>query len=788
MAFKSKYKGSEVETLLDQVASGKNGGSGIEIVDSVDKLDPNAELGSMASVVTPGSIQETSLSELPQPDASIIDQTTYVVNASNCPLVSGLSVIVPTSAIPVTATISENEMIYFISESLDLMGRSFGTMLGILPVVENGELSALGAMYMDVTTMAEQTFMLFSITDGVVTADQDAINQVNELINGLHYVGAMGYVMQGQTLPAEVFAIYDMMVKAVAGVPSITDIYVRGDKWEQLYKNDLDKLASNLNIISETNNRRLSILEDKVPTRISQLLFDTMLQIEEQYFDNTVTLANEKIKSILAPYPELNIVIPDEPFYYGYLLFNSPKSGVKINGLGNINISTGFGKYLLYVRKISESGIIEVNCSKVGDCDVAYLKIQYDGNMGSTVLRLAFIPKTNLLHYKPTHSNIRVDTNGYISTSYTSGVQSVEILYTGRATIYGKYGTNYGSEYDLDITHIGNGVGTMVTPADIQASHRVFTDSMYEGSRYIESVEYMEGVSLINSTAQTTIIPESAQLPKDTTYSGKKLVFPSTNYIYEQANGYFWNHAHYSYSGHDELLDLDIPDNTYKLIGLENCTNINSIKIPFSVTHIHPFFLRGTTINQLIIPSPTEWTPVFNFSHSEMFDITESINYYTFDSSVIRISCDTLVVNDVLCRVTKTGNSVWRFPSQLPSIHHIGDRAFYRIERLESVTIPDSVTSIGDYAFRDCTSLKSVTIPNSVTSIGDGAFRDCPSLTSVYCKATTPPTGGYFMFSSNASDRIIYVPTSSVDAYKSATNWSTYADSIVGYDFNQATE
>jgi hypothetical protein len=171
-----------------------------------------------------------------------------------------------------------------------------------------------------------------------------------------------------------------------------------------------------------------------------------------------------------------------------------------------------------------------------------------------------------------------------------------------------------------------------------------------------------------------------------------------------------------------------------------------------------------------------------------MFDITESINYYTFDSSVIRISCDTLVVNDVLCRVTKTGNSVWRFPSQLPSIHHIGDRAFYRIERLESVTIPDSVTSIGDYAFRDCTSLKSVTIPNSVTSIGDGAFRDCPSLTSVYCKATTPPTGGYFMFSSNASDRIIYVPTSSVDAYKSATNWSTYADSIVGYDFNQATE
>lgn len=241
--YKSGMKGADVLALL------KNG---LPIVDDVSKLDPNAELGSMASVVTAGSIQETSLSNLPQPDASIIDQTTMVLNASNCPLVSGLSVIVPTSAIPVTATIGNSEMIYFISESMDLGGMTFGTMLGIMPLIQNGELSALGAMYMDIATQTEQIFTLFSIADGVATADQDAINQVNTLINGLHYVGAMEYAMQGQTLPAEVLAVYDMVVKAVAGVPSIADIYIKGDKWGQLYKNDLAKLATSIDTVSKS--------------------------------------------------------------------------------------------------------------------------------------------------------------------------------------------------------------------------------------------------------------------------------------------------------------------------------------------------------------------------------------------------------------------------------------------------------------------------------------------------------------------------------------------------------
>ena len=103
--------------------------------------------------------------------------------------------------------------------------------------------------------------------------------------------------------------------------------------------------------------------------------------------------------------------------------------------------------------------------------------------------------------------------------------------------------------------------------------------------------------------------------------------------------------------------------------------------------------------------------------------------------------------------------------------------------KFTKLTIGEHVTKIGDLAFYYCSSLTSVTIPNSVTSIGEAAFYCCESLKSVYCKATTPPTCGSYMFYDNASSRKIYVPRNSVSRYKSAEYWSEYADQIVGYNF-----
>ena len=61
----------------------------------------------------------------------------------------------------------------------------------------------------------------------------------------------------------------------------------------------------------------------------------------------------------------------------------------------------------------------------------------------------------------------------------------------------------------------------------------------------------------------------------------------------------------------------------------------------------------------------------------------------------------------------------------------IGNSAFYGCSSLTSITLPKGVTSIGNSAFYGCSSLTSITLPKSVTKIGNEAFNGCSSLTNI---------------------------------------------------------
>lgn len=98
---------------------------------------------------------------------------------------------------------------------------------------------------------------------------------------------------------------------------------------------------------------------------------------------------------------------------------------------------------------------------------------------------------------------------------------------------------------------------------------------------------------------------------------------------------------------------------------------------------------------------------------------------------------------------------------------------------LTEYVIADGIITIAHDAFYASTSLKRVTIPASVTSIEEYAFYYCENLKSVYCRPTTPPALGEGVFDNydggdKPIDCKIYVPTKSVEVYKSAKNWSRY--------------
>ena len=112
------------------------------------------------------------------------------------------------------------------------------------------------------------------------------------------------------------------------------------------------------------------------------------------------------------------------------------------------------------------------------------------------------------------------------------------------------------------------------------------------------------------------------------------------------------------------------------------------------------------------------------------------------------------------------------------SVTTIGEEAFMQCSSLSSITFSNSILSIGDYAFDGCTKLSNIEIGSGITSLGDGVFYDCNNLTSVTITATTPPTLGTDAFKYTKSTLKIYVPTASVNTYKSASGWSNYSGKI----------
>lgn len=138
-----------------------------------------------------------------------------------------------------------------------------------------------------------------------------------------------------------------------------------------------------------------------------------------------------------------------------------------------------------------------------------------------------------------------------------------------------------------------------------------------------------------------------------------------------------------------------------------------------------------------------------------------------------------LVMDGKLIAFAPAGLTSYTTPDGVTTID---DGAFSNCSSLTNLTLSDDVTTIDDGAFLSCSGLTTITIPAGVTAIGNDTFRECDSLTNIYCKATTPPTMDWVVLS-YTHIASIYVPQASVEAYKSADGWSSYAGKIVGYDF-----
>lgn len=206
------------------------------------------------------------------------------------------------------------------------------------------------------------------------------------------------------------------------------------------------------------------------------------------------------------------------------------------------------------------------------------------------------------------------------------------------------------------------------------------------------------------------------------------------------------------------------------------CTGLTSISIPSSVTSIGDYaFISCVSLATITISSSVTSIGRSAFMDcAALINVESNNNFYSSIDGVLYNKEYTILIQCPLS--LKKGITI---PSSVTSI---GDYVFFGCKGLTSIIIPSSVTTIGKSVFAFCTGLISITIPSSITSIGESTFDCCTALSEIRVFSVAPLIlGSDTFFLVDTTKCTLYVPTGSLNAYKSADQWKAFLN-IVEFD------
>ena len=244
----------------------------------------------------------------------------------------------------------------------------------------------------------------------------------------------------------------------------------------------------------------------------------------------------------------------------------------------------------------------------------------------------------------------------------------------------------------------------------------------------------------------------------------------------------------WAFSGCIKITSINIPSSVTVIedYTFQSCIQLTGINIPSSINKIGAWAFKDCKkLNNVIIPDGV--TRI----EDETFNWCEALTNIRIPSSVTSIgsyafsNCDLLTKINIPSNVNNIGG--WAFSHcdnltdiNLPSsLNTISNGVFDHCINLKTIDLPINITSIGLNAFWYCSNLTQIIIPSQVVSIGTQAFEYCTALKKVISEPFTPPTLGTSVFANTSSNLTICVPDPSVNAYKTAANWSVYASKII---------
>lgn len=326
-------------------------------------------------------------------------------------------------------------------------------------------------------------------------------------------------------------------------------------------------------------------------------------------------------------------------------------------------------------------------------------------------------------------------------------------------------------------------VGSTTTPG--YAIYGYYTGEHQHNRARIHKVEIGNNVTAVGKAAfrycynlETITIPTTVTNVDEYAFQNCQ----SLNFI-SIPNG-ITSFGQYTFSYCRNLQSISIPNSVsyFSTYAFQNCSSLRNITFSLGLTRIgNNVFSNCQSLRMAVLPDNATST------YSYVFESCYSLQKVILPSSIKEISVRAFIN----CYSLKTLS----LPEGLTSI---GSNAFNGCSTLDSIIIPSGVTSIGQNAFSSCSNLRSINIPDGVTTIASSTFSYCPSLTKLvipsgvtsiaasafsncgvgeyHFMSETPPTlANTNAFTNIVSDCIMYVPKGCLEAYQTASNWSTYA-------------
>lgn len=221
-----------------------------------------------------------------------------------------------------------------------------------------------------------------------------------------------------------------------------------------------------------------------------------------------------------------------------------------------------------------------------------------------------------------------------------------------------------------------------------------------------------------------------------------------------------------------------------------NCSNLTHINIPETVTTIKSKAFEKSGLLNIVIPKSVTEIGGYAFAFT-------SLQTFTILGNISKLGGYAICENKNLTDITVYGNidalygSCFRQNINLTRLNlygNIGAQAgglldkgsdFTASYKLQSVIFHGNVDTALDFAIGK--DLREVRFLGTVKTIPNGVFGECPKLHSIYFADKIPATigDGDYIYGIFDTVKKIVVPKDAIDTYKSAPNWSKYADKIV---------